>query len=313
MPFFSVVIPLYNKQNYIASTLESVLKQTFTDFEVIIINDVSTDNSLAVAQSVSDDRIRIINHVKNSGLSASRNTGIKNSNAQYVAFLDADDVWKPEFLTEIHSLILTYPEAGIFATKYKELYPENNIIERPFLLKTGIVDNYFVIETYQHIYCYSSICIRKEITDKIGLFDETITMCEDIDYNIRANLMFKLAYSNKALATITMHSENQITHSSLHKKIIVNHDKYENANPENKDLKKYLDFHRYTVAKRYKTEGDIINYKKIAKHISLSNLNYKQIILLYTPVFVLKLIKKIKPWLIKRGISPTTYLLVKSE
>lgn len=312
MPYFSVVIPLYNKQNYIAATLQSVLAQTFTDFEIIVIDDVSTDDSLAVAQSVNDRRIHIIKHDKNSGLSASRNTGIKNASAVYIAFLDADDLWKPDFLKEIYTLTTDYPEADIFATKYEELYPENSIIERPFLLKTGIVDNYFLIETYQHIYCYSSICIRKQITDKIGLFNESITMCEDIDYNIRANLMFTLAYSNKALATITMHSENQISHSALHNKTIVDHDYYEDTNPENTDLKKYLDFHRYTMANRYKLAGDKINYQKMVNSISLSNLNYKQILLLYIPAFGLKLIKKLKVWLIKRGINPTTYLLVKS-
>lgn len=307
MPFFSVVIPLYNKQNYIAATIQSVLAQTFTDFEVVIINDVSTDNSLSIAQSIKDDRIRIINHEKNSGLSASRNTGINNSVADYIAFLDADDIWKPDFLKEIHSLIKNYPEANIFGTHYEELYPNDIIIVPEINAKTGIIKNFFEKEINKHIYCFSSVCVQKSLFQKTGLFNESITMGEDVDFNIRANLQGILAYDSKPMAIITMYSENQITHSSLKDKVIVDHNYYERTNPGNKELKKYLDFHRYTMAKRYKLAGDNTSFKTMLQGISLSNLNYKQIVLLYSPAFVLNFIKKIKGNLIKKGINPTTY------
>lgn len=307
MPTFSVVIPLYNKQNYIAATLQSVLAQTFTDFEIIVVNDVSTDNSLTVAKSITDERIRIVSHEKNSGLSASRNTGILNSTAPYVAFLDADDIWKFGFLQKINELAVNYPEADLFGTNYEEIYPGNIIIQHPFSIKTGTVTDFFQKEINQHIYCYSSVCIRKEAIQKIGLFNESINMGEDVDFNVRANLVSKLAYCDEALAIITMHSENQITHSALSGKTIIDHDFYEKQNPGNTDLKKYLDFHRYTMAKRYKLDGDFKTYRKLVKNIRLSNLNYKQIILLYAPVFVLKLIKSMKAKLIKKGINPTSY------
>lgn len=307
MPFFSVVIPLYNKQNYITATLQSVLSQTFTDFEVVIINDVSTDESLKVATTVKDSRIRIINHEKNSGLSASRNTGIKNAHAEYVAFLDADDIWKPDFLKEIHNLIVNYPEADLFATKYEEIYPSNVGVIPSFSIGSGIVDNFFLRNLNKTIYCPSGLCVKKSTFETIGLYDEKISMGEDVDFNIRAHLKYRMAYCNKPLVEYTMYSENQIMHSSLSGKTIVDHDYYEKANPGNKELKKYLDFHRYTMAKRYKLAGDMATYKKMVKAIHLANLNYKQQILLYAPVFALKLIKMIKSKLIKKGINPTTY------
>ncbi|MNK41042.1 putative glycosyltransferase EpsJ [compost metagenome] len=306
MPYFSVVIPLYNKQNYIAGTLQSVLAQTFTDFEIIIINDVSTDNSLAVAQKFSDSRIKIIKHPLNKGLSASRNTGIKNAEASFVAFLDADDIWKPQFLEKIHELTLSFPNADLFGTKYEEIY-HDKVIEFPLQIETGIINDFFKKELNKHIYCYSSICIRKEAFDKIGFFNENISVGEDVDFNVRANLACILTYCNEALASITMYSENQITHSKLSGKTIIDHDYYENTNPGNKDLKKYLDFHRYTMAKRYKLDGDQEQYKKLTKAITLANLNYKQIVLLYSPAFILNAIKKIKLILIKKGVNPTTY------
>ena len=307
MPYFSVIIPLYNKENYIAATVQSVLNQTFTDFEVIIINDVSTDSSLDVALTFSDKRIRIINHEKNNGLSASRNTGIKNALASYVAFLDADDLWKPQFLEKIYELSINYPEADLFGTKYQEIHPGNSIIEHTYTIKTGLINDFFKKELNQHIYCYSSFCVRKKSFAKIGLFNENISVGEDVDFNVRANLVCSLAYCNDVLARITMYSENQITHSKLSGKTIIDHDYYERENPGNTDLKKYLDFHRYAMAKRYKLDGDKKQYKKLVKSISLGNLNYKQIILLYSPVFVLKAIKKIKRMLIKKGLNPTTY------
>jgi len=307
MPFFSVVIPLYNKKNYIAATLQSVLAQTFTDFEIIVINDVSTDNSLSMVQAVNDSRIRVVSHEKNSGLSASRNTGIKNATADYVAFLDADDLWKPQFLEKIQQLIINYPEADIYGSNYCEVYPNNVIIKHPTELKTGLIDNFFKSGIHKHIYCYSSISFRKNIFEKVGYFNEEINMGEDIDFNVKANLTGILAYIDEPLADITMFSENQITHSSLLGKTIIDHDYYEKSNPENAPLKKYLDFHRYTMANRYKLAGDDANYQKMVKAIQLSNLNYKQTVLLYAPVFLLKFIKKMKAALIRKGINPTTY------
>ncbi|HBK83479.1 MAG TPA: glycosyltransferase family 2 protein, partial [Flavobacterium sp.] len=116
MPFFSVIIPLYNKENYVENALKSILKQSFTDYEIIIVNDCSTDNSVSIIESHLHENVRLIHHEKNKGLSAARNTGVKNAKADYVTYLDADDLWKPTFLTTIHRLILNFPEAKIYGT-----------------------------------------------------------------------------------------------------------------------------------------------------------------------------------------------------
>ena len=99
--YFSVVIPLYNKEAYVAKTLNSVLNQTYRNFEVIIVNDCSTDNSLDVVKAARDHRIKIIEHSENKGLSASRNTGINAATHLYIAFLDADDYWDSTYLETI--------------------------------------------------------------------------------------------------------------------------------------------------------------------------------------------------------------------
>ena len=96
---------MYNKEKYVAQTLKSVVRQTYQNFEIIVVNDCSTDNSLGVVQAISDSRIKTIEHSENKGLSASRNTGIKAAAHAFIAFLDADDQWDSSFLETISNLI----------------------------------------------------------------------------------------------------------------------------------------------------------------------------------------------------------------
>ena len=102
---FSVVIPLYNKEANVAKTISSVLNQTYQNFDVIIVNDYSTDNSLGVVKAIHDHRIKIIEHSENKGVSSSRNTGINAATNPYIAFLDADDQWDPVYLETIWNLV----------------------------------------------------------------------------------------------------------------------------------------------------------------------------------------------------------------
>ena len=114
MPFFSVVIPLYNKENHIEETIQSVLDQEFIDFEIIIINDGSTDNSEQKVFKFNDNRINYF-YKNNEGVSIARNFGIEKANSNYICFLDADDYWYPNFLQEFHNLTKQHPEQKVFS------------------------------------------------------------------------------------------------------------------------------------------------------------------------------------------------------
>lgn len=309
-PYFSVIIPLYNKENFVLNTIKSVMNQTFTDYEIIIIEDCSTDKSLEIVSKIENDTLRIIKHEKNKGLSASRTTGINNANATYLAFLDADDLWKEDYLQELFQLTNDFPEAKLFATNYEEFYsdtkillPENNSKN---LKKSSLIPDFFEISLAQPLYCPSSFCVEKSVFETIGYYDETITFGEDVDFNIRANSEFLLAYSKKPLVQYLMLSENQITQSKLSGKIITNFDKFETKN-HSKSLKKFLDFHRYIMAKHYKLEGNYENFRKMKNGISTSSLNNKQLILLHLPSSVLKFANQIKALFLSKGIRFTTY------
>lgn len=310
MPFFSVIIPLYNKESFILEAVASVLAQSFDDFDIIIVDDCSTDNSLQVVQNIVSDKIKIINHQKNSGLSASRNTGIKASESLYMTFLDADDLWKPNFLETIKNLIDKYPESKIYATNYIELYP-NNVYILPKnnipVTEDCILEDFFLYNLGQPLYHPCSVCISRMIFNNIGFYDETITYGEDVDFNIRMNLKYKIAYSPTPLMVYRMFSENQITNTALKNKVITDFQKYEKEAMTNPSLKKYLDFNRYIMCKIYKHENDIMNFNKLFSEIDTKNLNKKQLLLLKCPIFILNLLKQIKSILIKYNLKPVSF------
>ena len=129
---FSVVIPLYNKEMYIKETLDSVKTQSFRDFEVIVVNDSSTDKSLNIASVYESDNRYHVYTIPNGGVSAARNFGIGKAKGDYVCFLDADDLWQPNYLEEADRLLKKHGERNFLCFAY-DSFLENpeNIIGHP--------------------------------------------------------------------------------------------------------------------------------------------------------------------------------------
>ena len=118
---FSVIIPLYNKAPYVRKALETVCAQTYRDYEIIVINDGSTDNSAIIAEDYLNGVEGISYQIlfqQNAGVSAARNNGVAQASGDYFAFLDADDWWEPTYLECMTQLIADYPEAGLYACNY---------------------------------------------------------------------------------------------------------------------------------------------------------------------------------------------------
>ena len=202
IPLFNIVIPLYNKAEHIQRTIDSVLAQTVQDFEIIVVNDGSTDGGDNIVKQYTDPRIKLIEQ-KNSGVSAARNRGILNANAKYIAFLDADDAWYPDFLDTIKNLIKKFPEAGAYATAYKVKEPNGkyykvNFSPIPPFPWNGIISNYFeCLASGNHSIQTSAVCIKNDIFDSVGLFDTSFTMGEDTDMWIRLFLKTNIVFSTK--------------------------------------------------------------------------------------------------------------------
>ena len=200
---FSVIIPLYNKAPYVAKAIESVLGQTYRDFEVIVIDDGSTDQSLEVAKTFENKSITIVSQ-PNSGVSTARNNGVKIAKYPYICFLDADDWWHPTFLEEMKRLITDFSDAGIYGSGY---YIVKNGQERiapigvPQGFERGIID---YCEVYAKILCMPltsiSVAIPKHIFDEEEGFKSKLKFGEDFDLWIRIALKHKVILVNKPLA-----------------------------------------------------------------------------------------------------------------
>jgi len=209
----SVIIPTYNRADFLHVAITSVLNQTFQDFEIIVVDDASKDRTSEVVNSFHDKRIKYFRHETNrggsAGGSAARNTGIINSNCAYIAFLDDDDEWLPEKLgMQIEVLAASPPEVGVVYTGYTVVdRASGTILAQKNPTKRGDLSTDLLKEN-----CLgnsSSIFLRKECFEKIGLFDEMIPGFEDYDVWIRLSRAFHFDYVEQPLVKYYVHS-NQI-------------------------------------------------------------------------------------------------------
>lgn len=205
--FFSVIIPLYNKAPYTAKAVKSVLSQTFTDFELIVVDDGSEDGSADVALASMDGWVncRLVRQ-KNAGVSVARNRGVAVSKGEYVCFLDADDWWAPTFLEEMAKLIEAYPDAGIYGVNYT--------IVNQTKLKTRVaqvgVDEGFESGYINYCQVYArtmympltsiSVAIPRATFEQAKGFPDGIKLGEDFLLWLRIALNHKVAFLNQPLA-----------------------------------------------------------------------------------------------------------------
>lgn len=212
-PIISVVIPLYNKEKSIYRTLRSVQNQLEQRFEIIVVNDGSTDNSAAVAQSLLGSG-RIISQ-ENAGESAARNRGVLEANTDIIAFLDADDEWKPGFLSHILRLMNNFPDCGAYATFYEIIQPDGKVYCPPLYNKIssepwiGILPNFFQITDDWSPFNSSSIAIPKKVFTDLGGFQVGVNRGGDTLLWIRLGIKYPIAYSPSRQSIYHQEAENR--------------------------------------------------------------------------------------------------------
>ncbi len=214
---FSIVIPLYNKGQHIIDTINSVLNQTYTNYEIIVVNDGSTDNSLEKLSTITDKRIKIINK-ENGGVCSARNTGIQASLNDYIAFLDADDIWLPTCLEEQARLINDYSNAAIWGVGFIEMANNKQTRYLPTGLSEGyrgVVPNYFQMKNrVSDLYCSSSTVVLKKAFETTGLFDTRIRIAEDCDMWFRLIARFPAIYYDKTLVIYRQDATNRASNEN---------------------------------------------------------------------------------------------------
>ncbi|WP_339752311.1 glycosyltransferase [uncultured Winogradskyella sp.] len=305
MPYFSIIIPLYNKSKYIEETLQSIINQDFLDFEIIVVDDGSTDNSVAIVKRFEDKRLRLYRQ-ENKGVSVARNKGISYAKGTYIALLDADDIWYNNHLTALKLQIIQFPDAGLYCNNY-EIYLDEKTKRNAkfnFSYKTDclIVRDFFTASIINSVAWTSAVGFCKDKFNSVGGFDANLDTSEDLDLWIKLALRYKVSFN----PNLTM-SYRYYIHDSLTKKetnlIRLNFiNSYKTEEAKNDGLKRYLDINRYALAIRCKTLKEFDIYKTAKKQILISNLNFKQKLLLYLPSNVLIGLKKIQATLIKNNI-----------
>jgi glycosyltransferase involved in cell wall biosynthesis len=214
---FSVIIPLYNKAPYIQRAIDSILNQSFSAYEIIVVNDGSTDGGEELVEKGYGERVKLI-HQKNQGVSVARNTGIEKATYSWIAFLDADDGWHPQYLEVMAQVISSHPKQRVFGSSYRMDLPEKwEKVENP---SPKVFHHYFQ-EAIRNTFFFTSALIYHQSIFKSGIqFDKKLTLGEDLDLFFRAILAFDtpvfiplpLVYYSQE----DVHSEVQKSHSICH-------------------------------------------------------------------------------------------------
>lgn len=194
-PLVSVIIPTYNRAQMVARAIDSVLAQDFTDFELIVVDDGSSDDTARIFDRYGDRLIFL--RQSNSGVSAARNRGIRAASGQLITFLDSDDLWLPEKLSHQVSFFDDHPEALIHQTE--EIWIRNGRRVNPKKRHRKLSGDIFVSSLELCLVSPSAVMMRKALFDEIGLFDENLPACEDYDLWLRVSCRHPVYLTDTAL------------------------------------------------------------------------------------------------------------------
>ena len=305
MPFFSIIIPLYNKEKFIENTIQSALGQSFEDFELIVVNDGSTDTSLELVNKLKDKRIKTYS-ISNAGVSKARNFGIQKATSKLIVFLDADDLWKNNHLQELYKLRKAHPHCGLYAMGYTKKFDNADPIHAHYFgleKHSGVVDDFFLSSIVDCIAWTSALMVPKIVFQKLGGFNDGLKTSEDTEMWIRIALNYPVAFCWKMTACKVQRSdENHLSMSKLRVDSLKIFKQFEAEEINNLSLKRFLDLNRFSMALDRKKSGDFKNYKLLKESINIKNLNAKQRLLLKLPKQCLVLLKKLQYWLLKKNI-----------
>lgn len=266
---FSVIVPLYNKAPYVNKALQSIIRQSFKDYELIVVDDGSHDESYSVAESVlaSSNCCYQLIHQENAGVSTARNNGVALSKGEYLCFLDADDWWSSMYLERMDVLIRTCPKAGIYGTNY--FYVKNGR-ERVSVeeLETGYIDYCSAYARKLQMPLWTgAVCLPRSVFDEMGGFRPHLKLGEDFDLWIKIALKYKVAFLNEPLSYYFQDSDAQwrsighLTDPKFH--MLWNLDYLAGEEIKNADYKQLIDNLRtYSLMPYYLSS----QYREAAKH-----------------------------------------------
>lgn len=293
---FSVIMPLYNKAPYVAKAIGSVLSQSFTDYELIIMDDGSKDNSFDMALKTIEGRTNChLHRQQNAGVSMARNNAVALSQGDYLCFLDADDWWDPSFLKEMDGFVNRYPGAGIYGTNYIIVNETRNKTRvAPIGIDQGFKEG---LINYCQVYSKTlimplwtgAVCVSRPVFDEMQGFPRGIKLGEDFLLWIKIALKYDVAFLNKSLAFYNQDVEaanRGVSFSGyVPESFMTFHlDQFEGFERNNHDLKVLFDRLRVYTLLRFRLNNSYKDEvkKEIAK-VDFSNVNRKYWFYYYLP------------------------------
>jgi glycosyltransferase involved in cell wall biosynthesis len=245
--FVSVIIPTYNRASVIARAVNSVLNQTYSNLECIVIDDASSDNTEDVIRNITDDRLVYIKHDTNTNASSARNTGLKTANGEYIAFQDSDDEWLTSKLEKQLNLIESLPPEYGMVYCWQDYYDGNNLIHTHHMTNSGML--FPSILTRIMTGGAQTLLFKKEILVKVGLFDERILNGDDQDFIRRVAKHCYISYVPEVLAKVYINhnSETRLSDNKIKKNnfdLILSYnlalEKFKDTFNKRPDLKAYV-------------------------------------------------------------------------
>lgn len=201
-PLVSIVMPVYNTERYLPEAVASVLAQTYTNWELLVLNDESPGDARGVIAGFDDPRIRFLEH-KNGGPAFTRNRGMRESRGEYIAFLDSDDMWTADKLLKQVPVFTRDPAVGVVYSQRETIDENGRVLAgfRPRLYAGKILDRLYV----DNFVCMSSAVMRRAVLEKVGYLDERLRMSEDFDYWLRVACFFPFAFVDEPLVRYRVH------------------------------------------------------------------------------------------------------------
>lgn len=201
MPKISVIIPLYNKEKTIKKTIESVLNQTFTDFEIIVVNDGSTDRSLEIVKSIKSDMLLVFSK-ENGGVSSARNEGFIYARGEWIMFLDADDIISSNCLEVLYKLMIDFPASNVVSANYTILHARDVEQEGCFITTRGFIEDPFK-ELWNRKWKLrlGAYALKRYLFEEVGQFSMIMRKGEDTYFDIELAKVAHIAYTPDRIMT----------------------------------------------------------------------------------------------------------------
>jgi len=266
-PKVTVLMSVYNGEKYLREAVESILNQTFTDFEFLIVNDGSTDRTAEILQSYDDPRIRIIDNEKNIGLTKSLNKGLRMARGEYVARMDADDISMPERLERQVKFLDKNKDVGLLGSSWYEINADGK--------KTSIGEAAASGKQAVHFMCHGSVMVRKICLEEVGLYREIFKYAQDYDLWLRIADKFGVANLNEPLYKLRIHNETISSHKKLEQDLYASL-AIQMAEERRKNKKDSFDLLNYEETTKIKNQRLKISGTKKAKILSHNYLIWSQ-------------------------------------